>query len=364
MSKQFPYRKPTLAVSVVIPLYNAEKFIGACLSSILSQTFKNFEVIIVDDCSTDNSVAIAKNYLERFSGRLKILHMKKNSGCPGVPINKGIAFSRGEYIFLMDDDDLISEDTLETLYHFAETYQADVVYSESYFYITDAAEKPFPKSEDISLTHSTIDKPTLETEDIKERLQKFLQNKFEFPAWTKLVRRDLLIENEIIFSDISIYHDMIWTLQVLYFSKRLLKIPDAVYFYRLHSNSQTRKCRSMADYVKIILKTSIEGLSVLDNFLSKQNFFQENTALCLELLNYFEQIFIALIINGSNALKVNLSMAYDLLKDSLSAKFGEQGNLITYLCTALFFSKINQIKITKRADELEQQLKNFLLEGN
>ena len=80
------------AISVVIPLYNVEKYVGECLDSVLAQTFQNFEVIVVDDCSTDSSSAIVESYLSKFDGRLAILQTKKNSGCAGVPKNKGLNF--------------------------------------------------------------------------------------------------------------------------------------------------------------------------------------------------------------------------------------------------------------------------------
>ena len=73
-----PFAYP--AVSVVIPMYNVEKYVRDCLDSLLAQTLKNFEVIVVDDCSTDSSPAIVQSYAEKFGGRLKLVHMKKKHG--------------------------------------------------------------------------------------------------------------------------------------------------------------------------------------------------------------------------------------------------------------------------------------------
>ena len=66
-----------MKISVIIPVYNAEKYLGVCLESLLIQTFTDFEVILVNDCSTDSSIAVAESYLDKFGGRLKILHLKK-----------------------------------------------------------------------------------------------------------------------------------------------------------------------------------------------------------------------------------------------------------------------------------------------
>ena len=87
-------------VSVIVPMYNAENYIGELLESLLSQTLKNFEVIIVDDCSTDESFNIVQNYLPKFAGRLNLLKMKQNSGGPSIPRNKGWIFHAANIFFL------------------------------------------------------------------------------------------------------------------------------------------------------------------------------------------------------------------------------------------------------------------------
>ena len=92
-------------VTVIIPMYNAEKYIAQCLESLVKQTFKNFEVIVVNDCSTDNSVAEVKKFEPQFQGRLILKSMKKNSGTPGLPRNTAIPLARGKYITFLDSDD-------------------------------------------------------------------------------------------------------------------------------------------------------------------------------------------------------------------------------------------------------------------
>ena len=120
------------AISVVIPMYNVEKYIGDCLDSLLNQTFQNFEVIVVDDCSTDNSRAVVESYAEKFGGRLILTKTKTNTGSAGFPRNKGIELSRGKYFFFLDADDLIITTALAELYELAEHYQADVIHSEKF----------------------------------------------------------------------------------------------------------------------------------------------------------------------------------------------------------------------------------------
>ena len=160
----------TPAVSVVIPLYNAEKYIGACLTSILNQTFQDFEVIVVDDCSTDSSCAVVESFIPKFGERLKLLHTEKNSGGAGVPSNIGIENSRGKYIYVMDDDDLILDATLETLYKSAEDFQADVVFMERGYLLESEEGKITPDEKDLKLQawmgkiDYLVEEPELENE--------------------------------------------------------------------------------------------------------------------------------------------------------------------------------------------------------
>ena len=171
-----------MKVSVIIPVFNAEKFLGACLESILNQTLKDFEVIIVDDCSTDNSIVVAENFLERFCGRLKIFSTEKNSGSGSVPRDVGLKFSRGEYIFFMDNDDLLVPDALETLYNLAENFRAEVVYMSRGF-VSDGktfAEAAWDKN------ISALDKPTLETENISERVENFFADELRLGSLGKI----------------------------------------------------------------------------------------------------------------------------------------------------------------------------------
>ena len=199
------------SISVIIPVYNAEKYIGECLDSLLAQTFKNFELILVDDCSTDNSVEIIESYASKFNGRLKLARMGKNAGSGSLPRNKGILLSRGEYVFNMDNDDALTNTGLEEMYMLAKKYDADVVYCERY-YEADA------DLETRSLTSfhkesTLIDKPMIEPSLLSERLNRLTT--YWVTPWTKLIKRKLLIEHQIFFPNI-IRDDSIWTWDLIF----------------------------------------------------------------------------------------------------------------------------------------------------
>lgn len=120
-----------IKVSVVIPVYNIEKYLAKCLDSILNQTLKEIEIICVNDGSTDHSLQILKGYEQKYSSIIVI--DKKNEG-PGAARNAGIKLAKGEYIGFVDGDDFIDKRMYEALYAKAVQYEADVAVTNSYLY--------------------------------------------------------------------------------------------------------------------------------------------------------------------------------------------------------------------------------------
>jgi teichuronic acid biosynthesis glycosyltransferase TuaG len=104
--------KEELLISVIIPLYNAEKFIAETIETVLKQTYQNFEILIVDDCSTDGSVSIV-NHMAEDDDRIKLIQSDTNFGGPAKPRNIGVEHAKGEYIAFLDADDLWDEKKLE-----------------------------------------------------------------------------------------------------------------------------------------------------------------------------------------------------------------------------------------------------------
>ena len=325
MDNNFP------AISVIIPLYNAEKYVAECLESILAQTFKNFEVIIVDDCSTDNSVRIVKNYIPKFGGRLKLAHMEKNSGSGAIPRNKGLELSRGKYVFNMDNDDLLIGTALEEMYSFAENFDADVVYCEKYFATNTELSEVYIRSEQQGIL---VDRPEFVTENLAERVKEILDNRFWVTPWSKLVKRKPLIENEIFFPPCIISDDDIWTYELIFCMKKFLRVPAIVYVNRRTENSMTRIEKTPAQEINFWLNPLVVGMNYLDNFMGKIKFFQQNPNYRIVILDH--------LANGRCFAQLSrycsqLSPAefYQAVKQSFEKNFGEQSILFAYLCTLI-----------------------------
>ena len=317
-----------MKVSVIIPLYNAEKYIAACLESVLNQTFTDFEVIVVDDCSTDNSCAVAENYLEKFGGRLKIISLPQNTGNASIPRNEGLNFARGEYIFFMDNDDLLINNALETFYNLATNFRADVVYSERGFILNGnnltAAnwDKKF----------SPIDKPTLESDNISSRIENFLQTNYGWAPWTKFLRRDFLIANKIAFPHVKISEDVLWTFKVICLADNFLRIPNQLYICRNVNDSLSRIKREPADEIKFWLSPLVKGVDYLDDFMDGMEFFALNPNYRFDVINFFVRMQVAGMLG---ALK-NLTR-YELYEIIHSEFGGKHASLIAYLFVVMNF---------------------------
>ena len=267
------------AVSVIIPLYNAEKYIGELLDSILVQTFQDFEVIVIDDCSTDNSRAVVESYVEKFGERLKIEKTLKNSGGPGEPSNTGIYLSRGEYLLILDNDDAIAPTALEELYPVAKKFNADVVACEKYYAVpekfwNDAEYRS--QMEPVSYQNENfVTEPTPIPFDIVERVKACQQGKFLWNIWSKLIRRDFLIKNNIRF-DKNMIQDMLLTCCTVYTAERFIRVPNVVNFYRVRDDSLSNKDESPQDFFVRYIRALTSGFKFLDEFLSAREFFLQN----------------------------------------------------------------------------------------
>jgi glycosyltransferase involved in cell wall biosynthesis len=115
--------KPLPLISIIVPIYNIAEYASECIQSLINQTYKNIEIILVDDGSTDHSPAICDEFAEQ-DERIKVIH-KRNGGLSDAR-NAGLDVATGEYIGFVDGDDWVDEDMYETLYHLIYEHQADI----------------------------------------------------------------------------------------------------------------------------------------------------------------------------------------------------------------------------------------------
>ena len=123
---------PNPKVSIIIPVYNVEKYIRECLESCINQTLKDIEIIIVDDCGSDKSMDIAKEYAKK-DGRIKIIYNKQNQG-PFVSRNNAAIKASGEYLLCLDSDDFLDLKACEIAYNATKDGYYDIVKFNAYNY--------------------------------------------------------------------------------------------------------------------------------------------------------------------------------------------------------------------------------------
>lgn len=213
-------------ISVIVPVYNVEKYLSQCLDSIIHQTYKNLEIILVDDGSTDSSGLICDNYSQK-DKRIKIIH--KCQGGLSDARNAGLKIATGEYISFIDSDDFIDKNMYSILINNTQKYNSDIVWFNYYNYYS---KKHFINSSIIK----NNDLYDLSSSDkIKFAKNLFYQYKMDAHVWAKLYKRSIF--NNIKFPYGKLFEDIFVLLPILSNAKIISTIPDCLYFYRNRSES-------------------------------------------------------------------------------------------------------------------------------
>lgn len=215
--------KKAPSISIVIPIYNAERYLAECLASLGRQTFRDFEVIAVNDGSTDGSLALLRR-AEREYPFLRVID-QENGGVSAAR-NNGMAAARGAYLGFVDADDYVAPNYLERLYRTCVDTGAEISCC-YYYYKFDAPEflwkYPFR-------CHGVFDR----TQAMNLLLH---DTQMQGLMWNKLFRRELFTENQILFPAMKCLEDMIVMNQLFSHINRLAVIDEPLYYYRKHGGS-------------------------------------------------------------------------------------------------------------------------------
>jgi len=209
-------------ISIIMPIFNAEDYLIENLAAIKNQTYKNIEVIMVDDGSTDKSAEIAKGFCEadaRFS-----YVKQQNQGAPAAR-NNGFEKSQGAYVVFVDSDDILAHNSIEKLYRTAEHQSADLVIGQ---YDTIDEEGNLIESQKME-----YDRDGIYSVDEDLNVLFFLS---PMPG-NKLFDAELLRKNNLLFSDLKRAQDLNFYLKFLTFADKVCTMSDTVYYYRMRANS-------------------------------------------------------------------------------------------------------------------------------
>lgn len=210
-------------VSVIIPAYNIEDYIGRCLDSIISQTYKNLEIIVVDDGSRDYTGGILDNYAKK-DRRIKVIH-KENGGVSSAR-NKGIEAAEGDYIGFIDGDDLIEPEMYKTLVDLLEEENADIAHC--------GYQMVFPDR--IDYYHNTGKKKIQTTE---EGLKDLLSGEMIEPGLVNKLYKKELIKNCRLNETVKINEDLLMNYQLFKLSQKSVYYDITPYSYMIRSSSAT-----------------------------------------------------------------------------------------------------------------------------
>lgn len=229
--------KNNILISVIIPVYNVADYLSECLESVISQTFKEIEIICINDASPDKSGEILESY-GKIDKRIKLIKNKNNIGYQASR-NEGMEIASGKYIYFMDSDDYLkSPDALELLYGCMERDYLDAVCfgAKTVDELVDFHRSSFFDG------RKRNEYPSVMTGE--ESYWELLKNgEYKSPVWMYLYRRDFLIRIEIRFIEHSCSEDMPFTFHVHFLAKRVGVLCENLYCYRLRDNSQVHSDR-------------------------------------------------------------------------------------------------------------------------
>lgn len=202
-------------VSVIVPVYNVEDLLSKCLDSLVNQTFDDYEVIVVNDGSPDNSQNIIDDYSNRYPNIIKPL--KKENGGLSSARNYGLKYAEGEYVLYVDSDDHVSNDMLEKMYSVAVRDNSDIVVCRSYM--------------DCSNNLEEMDQEILSSDLYK----RYILNRPS--ASCKLVKKDILLHAELAFLENHHYEDIAVVPAFCLYAKNISFIDDYLYYYLVREGS-------------------------------------------------------------------------------------------------------------------------------
>jgi glycosyltransferase involved in cell wall biosynthesis len=299
--------------SIIIPVYNVEKYIHACLDSVRYQSFPNWEAICVDDGSTDRSHAILEEYAVK-DNRIIIIS-QLNAGTAAAR-NTGLRSAKGEYIFFLDSDDWLEPDSLQILANRLRDEDILCFSGKRYFESTGdyhpadvLQEKVYEKGMDYYNENA------------------LLHRDFAFVCVVlRVYNRGFLMRNGLLFDDDISYEDNLWVPITLYYARTVTVIPDVLYIYRIREGSKMRE---------VSLKRKTDMLKVANRlaafFIPKMGF--DKTVVYRAITHHFQRV----LLGASNAERKELNR----------------------ICEWNEYRKVSRTKIRHRVNYIKTRLKSF-----
>lgn len=250
--------------SVILPVYNVEKYLDECLKSIVNQTLKDIEIICINDGSTDNSLEILNEYAKKDSRF--VIFSQKNQG-QGVARNKGIELATGEYIAFVDPDDWIDLDMLEILYTNFQTYSTDIVQFDCLQFYDGNKRK---KEKEVSLLEIAYQKFNYDLIKNKFFSWKDFKDGLRIPLalWNKVYSREFLNKNNLRIPNTTIAEDETFSIFCLLSTDKVCYVDRPFYHYRIRTGSTVHQVSNKNFCL-------FDNIKYLTEFLEKKHLYTE-----------------------------------------------------------------------------------------
>lgn len=247
-------------VSVIVPVYKAEKYIERCVRSLMEQTLKEMEFIFVNDCTPDRSMEILQRVVRDYPQRLEQVRVLTNERNSGVSYsrNQGIGQACGEYLIFCDSDDWMEPDMYEALYYQAAEQRAAIVCCDF--------------SEDYPSEHRCIVRKQDYSSDVRKDMQEMLRAVLHGAPWNKLIKRELYLSHQIDYPEkINMWEDLYTSVRLFFFAGSVGYVPRPLYHYMQqnpHSllNNPSRKAMSDKAEICNLLEDFFRKNGALDEF--------------------------------------------------------------------------------------------------
>ncbi|CDB35850.1 glycosyltransferase group 2 family protein [Phascolarctobacterium sp. CAG:266] len=247
-----------LKISVIIPVYNVEKYLKRCLDSVINQAYKNLEIILVDDGSTDNTLKILQEFALKNS-RIKIF-CQENQGA-AVARNLGLSIATGKYVIFLDSDDYFEKDLVEKSVERAEKFNADIVVFRAIAFDNITGERS-PLNDKIGSLKEYQQK-SFNYKDLPDKIL----NLFLIAPWNKLYNREFLNKHSFQFQNVKRSNDLYFTSATLVSAEKIILLDKVLVNYRvgLTKNLQSGNDKTPLDFYK--------ALVALKNYLEEKDLY-------------------------------------------------------------------------------------------
>ena len=240
-----------MKVSILIPIYNVERYVARCLRSVFEQSYNDIEYVLIDDCSSDLSLKIVRNIINEYPSRLnqiKLFTNEKNLGISRTR-NRLLEKATGDYVYFIDSDDYIDLNAVKSLVKIVNISKADIVRSNYYICTNNSKE--------------------LIENDLSHNLNSYLENAIISvnsmnSLWKLFIRRQIFIHNSLKFnSQINVCEDYLMTIKLFYYSKKIVDVQSSFYYYTNYNNSSITNNLDLMNINKI--NSLLEVISFLED---------------------------------------------------------------------------------------------------